>query len=455
MNTKKLFNYIAAALVCCGISAAFTACSSDDDPFFTADENDAPRILNTDIPEGKGGVAGVLMNIERTTNFKYEVLVTPVHYTTVNWYLDNVLIYTGNNIDMPLLAGEHDLRIEAVTTKGLSTSRTAKLIVRPLDSDPALGNTDEERWLTTGTTKTLYCTNTSSVTKVFIGTEEATNVSYKEGELTFDVPAMDKGEYMVSIEDASGMRYGCGWFTVSEDEYVNPSIQETVLWEGGTDINWGDSNVKISTEEMAAVPVGTTIRVYYEMVDMKEGYHALRITTPKWGDNPEDQVVAQFDLTGETPNPFEFTYTEANKAIVDERGGMLIVGYGYKVTKVTFMEVVASAETEIWKGSTEINWGDSNVNISTEDMAAVPVGAKVNLYYEMVDMKEGYHALRITTPKWGDNPEDQVVAQFDITDETPNPFSFTYTEANKAIVDERGGMLIVGYGYKVTRITFE
>ena len=31
----------------------------------------------------------------------------------------------------------------------------------------------------------------------------------------------------------------------------------------------------------------------------------------------------------------EFTYTEANKAIVDERGGMLIVGYGYRLSKVT------------------------------------------------------------------------------------------------------------------------
>ena len=38
----------------------------------------------------------------------------------------------------------------------------------------------------------------------------------------------------------------------------------------------------------------------------------------------------------DTLNPFEFTYTEANKAIVDERGGMLLVGYGYKLTKVTF-----------------------------------------------------------------------------------------------------------------------
>ena len=61
------------------------------------------------------------MNIERTTNFQYEVMVTPVHYTTVSWYLDDELIYEGNNIDMPILAGEHFLRIVATTTKGLST----------------------------------------------------------------------------------------------------------------------------------------------------------------------------------------------------------------------------------------------------------------------------------------------------------------------------------------------
>ena len=96
---------------------------------------------------------------------------------------------------------------------------------------------------------------------------------------------------MLSIEDATGMRYGCGIFTMSSEAYVDPGIKETTLWEGSVEINWGD--------------------------------------------NAEDQVVAQFDLTEETPNPFEFTYTEANKTIVDERGGMLIVGYGYRLTKVT------------------------------------------------------------------------------------------------------------------------
>lgn len=331
MIIKKIYNYLATGLLCC-IAATFTACS-DDDPFFTATENDVPRILNTDIPEGKGGEPGVIKNIVRTENFTFEVMVTPVHYTTVTWFIDDEQVAEGLTIDVPVLAGDHIVKIVAKTTKGLETSRTCQLIVQPAEGDPSLAGDNKSRWLTTGTTKTVECENVNSVSKVFIGKTEATNVSYADGKLTFNVPAMAENDYLVTIE-ADGQRYGCGYFHVSDEAYVDPGIKETVLWEGGVDINWGDSNVKLTTEEMAAVPVGATIRLEYQIIEAD--YHCMRITTPWWGDNAEDQVVPQFDLTSETPMPFSFTYTEANKAIVDEREGMLIVGFGYKLTRVTF-----------------------------------------------------------------------------------------------------------------------
>ena len=451
MITKNILKYLAACLLGCGMVTAISSCS-EDDPFFSAGENDAPRILNTDIPEGEGGEPGVIMDIQRTQNFEFEVIVTPARYTTVTWFIDDEQVAEGLKINVPVLAGDHILKIVATTTKGLTASRTCKLIVRPLDGDPALANDAKSRWLTVGTTKTIDCTNVTSVSKVLIGKTEATNVSYADGKLRFDVPEMAEGDYQLTLVDGSGSRYGCNVFTVSNGEYVEPGVKEIVLWEGDTEINWGESNVNISPEILAEAPVGATILVYYEMVDMPEGYHAMRITTPSWGDNPEDQVVAQFDLTGDTPNPYEFTYTDANKTIVDARGGMLIVGYGYKLTKMVAKVGAGPVEKTLWEGGTEINWGESNVNITPDIMAEAPVGSTICVYYEMVDMPEGYHAMRITTPSWGDNPEDQVVAQFDLTGDTPNPYEFTYTDANKAIVDARGGMLIVGYGYKVTKV---
>ena len=69
MITKNIIKYLAASFVCIGLSAAFTSCSSDEDPFFTANEDDAPRIINTDLPEGKGGEPAELPSIERTANF--------------------------------------------------------------------------------------------------------------------------------------------------------------------------------------------------------------------------------------------------------------------------------------------------------------------------------------------------------------------------------------------------
>ena len=310
-------------------TTALTACSSDDDPYFTVSENDDPRILNTDLAD---------QTLDRLTKLNIEIKVTPIKYTTVTWLLDDVQIAEGTTIDQTLPVGDHVLKIVATTTKGKSTSRTIKVTVTPADGDPVLASDAKSRWLTIGATKSIACENVTTVSKVIVGDVEATNVSYTDNVITFVVPDMPEGEYMVFIEDAEGTRYGCGKFTVSSEEYPDPGVKETVLWEGGKEINWGDSNVLITTAEMADVPVGATIQVYYEMADMPDGYHSMRITTNWWGDNAEDQVVAQFDLTADTPNPFEFTYTEANKAIVDEREGMLVVGYGYKLTKISYVE---------------------------------------------------------------------------------------------------------------------
>ena len=139
MITKNILKYLAACLLGCGMVTAISSCS-EDDPFFSAGENDAPRILNTDIPEGEGGEPGVIMDIQRTQNFEFEVIVTPARYTTVTWFIDDEQVAEGLKINVPVLAGDHILKIVATTTKGLTASRTCKLIVRPLDGDPALAN---------------------------------------------------------------------------------------------------------------------------------------------------------------------------------------------------------------------------------------------------------------------------------------------------------------------------
>ena len=159
-----------ALLLTISAATAFTACSSDDDPFFTAEETDAPRILNTNIPEWKDGQPQVLITQSRTTNFKFNIIATPRHYTTISWYLDGVLIHEGDSIDQPMLAGDHLLKIVATTTQGLSTSRTTRVVITPADGDPILGTKAKDLWVAPGATTTIHgCSNLDKVAKVLIG----------------------------------------------------------------------------------------------------------------------------------------------------------------------------------------------------------------------------------------------------------------------------------------------
>ena len=428
-------------IICSLFSVMLASCASDEDPYFTADENDAPRILNTDIPEGEAGNPGVIATIDRSQNFEFELIVTPVHHTNVVWFIDDEQVAEGLKIDVPVIAGDHTLKIVATTTKGLSTSRTCQLVVRSVEGDPALANDAKSRWLTIGTTKTVGCENVTGVSKVFIGKQAATNVSFADGKLTFDVPTMAEGEYPVIIQDAAGKNWGCGLFVVSSETYTEPGITETLIWEGATDINWGDSNVFLSTEAMANVPVGSTIRLVYEIIDAE--YHALRVTNQDWSSD----IVSQIDGFDTYTSPYEFTYTADHKAIADSKG-MLITGFGYKLTQVFVVEGTAPVETTIWEGATDINWGDSNVFVSAEEMAGVPVGATVSLVYEIIDAE--YHSLRVTNQDWSSD----IVPQIDGFDTYTSPYEFTYTADHKAVADAKG-MLVTGFGYKLTKVIFK
>ena len=103
-----------------------------------------------------------------------------------------------------------------------------------------------------------------------------------------------------------------------------------------------------------------------------------------------------------------------HKTIADAKG-MLITGFGYKLTRVVVVENAGPAETTLWEGDpVDINWGDANVLISPEQMAEVPVGATVSLTYEIIDAD--YHALRITNNDW----TADIVPQIDGFENQPN-----------------------------------
>lgn len=318
---KAMMMLLAVGFALAGTST-LSSCSSDDEPYFTASEDDNPRILNTDLADSQ---------IDRKTNYKLEIKVTPAHYTTVTWLLDGKQIAEGNTIDQTLPLGDHELKIVATTTKGKTTSRTLKVTVIPAADDPALGTNANELWVAPGETTTIRnCKNlVDHVQKVLIdGKEAAFEVLDKGTALKVTAPSdLANGDYDITLVDGSGVQFPCGKIKVTTEP--RPSM-ETTLWEGEFAVTWDTPFKDLKDTFLSKVKAGTILRVY---VDGKgQGTAATswwnNILTGK-GD-PE-----RGDIPVDGPATWKFELTDLSIQLLTEQQGLFIVGDGYTVKKVT------------------------------------------------------------------------------------------------------------------------
>lgn len=322
---KAMMMLLAVGFALAGTST-LSSCSSDDEPYFTASEDDNPRILNTDLADSK---------IDRKTNYKLEIKVTPVHYTTVTWLLDGTKIAEGNTIDQTLPLGDHELKIVATTTKGKTTSRTLKVTVIPAADDPALGTNASELWVAPGAETTIHnCKNLGTVTKVMVGGKEvvAFEVLEEGTALKLTAPAdLENGDYAITLVDGDGVEFPGGTIKVTSEP--KPSMENT-LWEGHHYVSWdlgdGDPNKNfnlITKDQVAKWKEGQTLRVYCSMKD-DDAYHQIKLATGWWTDLTSPYEFGEGDVV-----KFELTQDALDKMAAED--GFICVGHGYYVDKVT------------------------------------------------------------------------------------------------------------------------
>ena len=322
---KAMMMLLAMSFALAGTST-LSSCSSDDDPYFTVSENDDPRILNTDLADSK---------IDRKTNYKLEIRVTPVHYTTVTWLLDGTQIYEGTTIDQTLPIGNHELKIVATTTKGKSTSRTLNVTVTPAADDPALGTNANELWVAPGAETTIHkCKNLGTVTKVMVGGKEVAFEVLEEGTaLKLTAPTgLENGDYEITLVDGEGNQFPGGTIKVTTEPRPTeprPSM-ETTLWEGEFAVTWGTPFEALKDPFLSKVKAGTILRVYVD------GNGQGTAVTSWWNNiltgkgDPE-----RGDIMVNGPAKWEFELTDLSIQLLTEQQGLLIVGDGYTVKKVT------------------------------------------------------------------------------------------------------------------------
>ena len=302
-------------------TATLSSCSSDDEPYFTVSEDDNPRILNTDLADSK---------IDRKTNYKLEIKVTPVHYTTVTWLLDGTQIAEGTTIDQTLPVGNHELKIVATTTKGKTTSRTLNVTVTPAADDPALGTNAIELWVAPGETTIIHkCKNLGLVQKVLIAGKEAAFEVLDEGTaLKVTAPSdLANGDYDITLVDGNGVQFAGGTIKVTTE--ARPSMENTI-WEGEFAVTWGTPFDALKDTFLSKVKAGTILRVYVD------GNGQGTAATSWWnnlltgkGDPERD------DFMVDGPATWEFELTDLSIQLLTEQNGLFIVGNGYTVKKVT------------------------------------------------------------------------------------------------------------------------
>ena len=317
---KAMMMLLAVGFALAGTST-LSSCSSDDEPYFTVSEDDDPRILNTDLADSK---------IDRKTNYKLEIKVTPVHYTTVTWLLDGNQIYEGTTIDQTLPLGDHELKIVATTTKGKSTSRTLKVTVTPAADDPALGTNAVELWVAPGAETTIHkCKNLGTVTKVMVGGKEVAFEVLEEGTaLKLTAPTgLENGDYDITLVDGEGNQFSGGTIKVTTE--ARPSMENTI-WEGEFAVTWGTPFDALRETFLSKVKAGTILRVYVD------GNGQGTAATNWWNNiltGKGDPDRNDFMVNG--PDKWEFKLTDLSIQLLTEQDGFLLVGDGYTVKKVT------------------------------------------------------------------------------------------------------------------------
>lgn len=414
MDMKKIYVKIMALALAV---ATFAGCTPKEEPFFTATEDDLPRILNTDIPEWINGAPATLMTIMRDANFQFEVIVTPADYTTVTWFLDDVQIFEGKTIDMAILAGDYTLKIIAATTKGNQTSRTTRLIVQPLEGDPVPGNDVLERLVLPGFDAVLHGSNMDKVAKVVIGGKEAA-ATYADGAVSYTVPSdLTDGRYPLTVKDAEGFEYGAGYMTISSLPTVSAASfagkSEASMTIGGKNLD-KVSSVTVGGKSCTVTSAAAT---------------SLTFTLPPL-------AAGTYEMTASTSDGTAVKFIS-----------------GSQLVEQAVVEVVS--EDALWQGHHYVSWAldDGNPNKTFSALAEASLGwraGQILRVYLEVKADDEYHQVQFNTMWWTQLPGTEK-ADFG----ADTMFEITLTQEQLDLIAAQNGFIVCGHGFYVTKVTLE
>ena len=398
---------------------AFAACT-EKETFSTASGDDYPRIIDPVFPDWTDGVKPVVANISRDADFSMTLTVTPADYCTVRWYLDGEIVGEGKEIELGLMAGTYDFKVEVSTEAGYSTSREGLVQVNPLDGDPWADKISFERITAPGAAAVLYGNNLEKVSRIVIGSHTVTELTLIEGGLSYTVPAEVKdGTYRLILVDASGNEFGGDLLTVTSEPMVTSGADRI-----SKNKDWTMTGVNM--DKIASITLGSRTVSEFKTQTATE----IVLTCP-------ELEVGEYILTG--------TASDGSAVMFYSESG--------NTTETT---VTLSSSTVLWEGHHYVSWDlpDDNPNkkfdlIEKDVFATIKAGSVLSIHYSLEPDAE-YHQIRTTTTWWNDLPG---TAQTDLT--ADGVFTVTLTQEVLDMIQAQDGFICVGHGYYVDMVTVE
>ena len=217
-------------------------------------------------------------------------------------------------------------------------------------------------------------------------------------------------------------------------------IVENILWEGEHAVTWGTPFNALQSTFINYVHVGALVHVY-----VKGDAGAQGCLATAWWRNiyTGGEEGERGDIVFEGEYVMEYVLTEKSMELMKEQDGALVVGNGYTVTKVSVVEQT------LWEGEHDVTWGTPFNALQTVFKETLAPGATVRLYVNGAAGAQGC----LATAWWRNiNTGGEEGERGDIVFEGEQVLEFKITEKSIELMNEQDGALVVGNGYKLTKV---
>ena len=251
------------------------------------------------------------------------------------------------------------------------------------------------------------------VAKVVIGGVEC-DATYADGAVTYTVPAdMAAGTYLLTLKDAEGYEYGAGYTTVSASSVISAAI---FSGKPGAELTVTGLNL----DKVASLTVGDNACTI-----VSKAATELIFTLPT-------VAAGTYDLVG-----------------VDASGNAVNFVNGAQMQESASVNI--TSEVVLWEGSHYVDWGTPFNAIQFSVLEHLAPGRILRFYVS------GNGQGAATTSWWNNFTTglDGEANRGDIMISGDQVLEYTLSAAGVEKLNNEQGLLCVGTGYTVTKVTIE